>query len=60
MNNSQILDAALRCGIIISTAHGTGEGQNQPISDCATMLAFAQEIIRLYLSEEISTDAPRE
>jgi hypothetical protein len=60
MNNSQILDAALKVGIIISNAHGTGEGQNQPVSDCATLIDFAREIIRLHSSEEIVTDAPCE
>lgn len=47
MNKSQILDAALRCGINLSTAHGTGEGQASPVSDCETILKFAEEIIRL-------------
>lgn len=46
-NNSQILETALKCGFAISTAHGIGKGQAMPISDSATLLAFAREVLRL-------------
>lgn len=52
MNNSQILDAALKCGFAISSTHGISEGQDMPISDSATLIDFAREIIRLTKSEQ--------
>lgn len=52
MNNNQILDLALKCGFALSSTHGTGEGQNIPISDSATLIDFAREIIRQTKSEQ--------
>lgn len=57
MNNSQILDAALKCGFAISSTHGISEGQDMPISDSATLIDFAREIIRL-VSQEARQEPP--
>jgi len=56
MNNSQILDAALKCGFAISSAHGIGEGQDMPMCDAATLIDFAREIIRLHEQEVMRND----
>jgi len=48
MDKTAILNTALSCGFVISNFHGTGEGMPQPTSDCATLIDFAREVIRLY------------
>lgn len=47
----EIMEAALICGFVISTAYGQGKDKLMPISDYATLKAFADRV------REIPTDA---